>query len=626
MRRERIELTTTHQVVITWLPILILAVNLFFWSAGFDAFNFSKQLVLLSGVGTLLVFYVLKVKSIRLTRIEFFLVGSIVSLVVLTLIKNGLEQRYWWGIFSRANGNLTNIAFLAITLVITTYFSSKLVNRIYLCALISLLCQCLYGIIQYLKLDPIPWQNPHSPVISFFGNPNFAAASYGVLSIALVRFLNFDKKGVVNFLNQNWKILTIFCVSLFLNYETASIQGLATVGLGIYIFLGLRFLGRDSGLRYLKMLQAIYFILPLVIAIGFAGRGPMGGLLRQETFINRIEYWRIAFLIMKKFPLAGVGPDGYSQYYQEFRSLEYTVRYGTGLNSSAAHNVLLQWGASYGIIGLLIYGSLIVICLKRFLRVNRLIQSSDKSLYQTTFTIWLTYQATALVSIEQIGIAIWGWVFSGVILGWSNKILKDGDFKAAQFKSELNAKPINSGMDGLAFLLVILLAYPSSHMLRQDLALRRAVNLPGISSGVQGSDLDKRGEAIYQAVLPLGQDKDYFQFAVMSLYQEGPAPIGQKLASEVLSQDPRNSQAIEALAIASTNLKEWKDVLEYRILLTKIDPQNYVNEARIGEALYNLGRKEEALEKIKSANQKSPTDEALESFRQLQVLIESELK
>jgi O-antigen ligase len=626
LKKNKFGLTPTHEVVITWAPTLILAVNIFFWTPGFDAFNFSKQAILLVGVGTLLFFYTLNFRRIQPTIIELSILVFVVLITVLTLMQHDFKERYWWGAFSRANGTLTNIAFLSLALILCSYFSSKLLSRIYIVALLSLIAQCIYGVVQLLGLDPIPWENPHSPVITFFGNPNFSAASYGVLAVAMVRFINFDVKGPINFLYRNWAITLLILLSLFLNYQTASIQGLATCVVGLYFFVGLRYLGKNKQQKYLHLLRAFYVVAPFFVVAGFAGRGPLGAVFRQETFLNRLEYWRIAWNILRDNFWFGVGADGYSQYYQLYRSLEYTAKYGTGLNSSAAHNVILQWGASYGIIGVVIYCVLIFFCVRNFILINNSIESTDKNLYQVTFTVWLTYQATALISIEQIGIAIWGWAFSGIILGWSNSILAKGDFSEAQFTQKHIRKTLSSGLDGLVFLIAVILALPATYFMRQDLALRRAVLLPGISAGIQGSDLEKRGETIVNAALPLSQDKDYFQFAVMSLFQEGPAMKGQEFAKLALREDSRNTQAIEALAIAASNLKVWSEVVEYRRLLAELDPQNYVNEARIGEALYNLGNKKEALAVLKSATSKSMSDPVLETYRQLLVLIESETK
>ena len=601
-------------------------VSLAFWATGFDAFNFSKQSVLLAGIGSISIFYIIGIRREKFTKIEVFFATSIFAIFCLTILLHGLDSRYWWGIFGRANGTLTSLAFLLSALIVTTYFSSKLVSRVYQCAFLALVLQCVYGLIQFFNLDPIPWENPHSPVVTFFGNPNFAAASFGFLTVALLKFFDFKKQSLIGFINTNFLLILVLFIALFLNYQTESIQGLATLLLGLYVFLGLRYVfnAKDSKLK--PILGISFFVSPVIVGLGFGGLGPLGALLRQETFLNRIEYWRVAFNILKNDFWFGVGPDAYGQFYQQYRSLDYTVKYGPGINSSAAHNVLLQWGTSYGIFGIAIYGTVLAVCIRRFFVINRLIKSNDKHVFQTTFTLWVTYQATALISMEQIGLAIWGWIFTGIILGWSNRILSQADSAVVHYSVKENSQSRTSGLDGVIFLIIVLLAFPATSHFRKDITLRKTIQLPGISANVEGSLLDDRANQIYRAASPLSQDKDYLQYAVTSLYREGTALVGQKLAQEALIKDERNTIAIEALAIAGENLKQWEDVVKYRRLLTTLDPNNYFNEAKLGEALYKAGRKIEALQTLKSAIFKGGNVIELDSYRQLQVLIEAEVE
>lgn len=626
MKQGKDELSPTHSLVVTWIPAVALMVSLTFWATGFDAFNFSKQSVLLAGIGSISFFYIAGIRRKKFTRIELFFSVSILVIISLTFIFYKLDSQYWWGIFGRANGSLTSIAFLLSALIITTYFSSKLLDRIFQAAFLALILQCIYGIVQFLKLDPIPWENPHSPVVTFFGNPNFAAASFGFLTIALLRFFNFKKQNLPGFVNTNFLLILVFIVALFLNYKTESIQGLATLLLGLYVFLGLRYVSNVKEPRRGPILKFGFFTIPILVGLGFGGWGPLGALLRQETFLNRIEYWRVAFNILKDNFWFGVGPDAYGQFYQQYRSLEYTVKYGPGLNSSAAHNVFLQCGTSYGIFGLVIYATMLSVCIRRFFAVNRIINSGDKHLFHTTFTLWVTYQATALISMEQIGLAIWGWVFTGIILGWSNRILGQQESKFLSYTVKKNLHNSSSGLDGLVFLMIVLLAFPATSHFRNDLALRKAIQIPGISNGVEGSLLNDRADEIYRTALPLSMDRDYLQFAVTSLYREGTPIVGQKLAQESLIKNERNTVAIEALAIAGENLNNWNDVIKYRRLITTIDPNNYFNEAKLGEALYKAGRKIEALKTLKSAIFKGKSVVELDPYRQLQVLIEAEVE
>ena len=51
--------------------------------------------------------------------------------------------------------------------------------------------------------------------------------------------------------------------------------------------------------------------------------------------------------------------------------------------------------------------------------------------------MWVAYQAQSIISINQIGLAIWGWVLSGTIIGYSYNYSN----KSGNFKDDLNKGP-----------------------------------------------------------------------------------------------------------------------------------------------------------------------------------------
>ena len=51
--------------------------------------------------------------------------------------------------------------------------------------------------------------------------------------------------------------------------------------------------------------------------------------------------------------------------------------------------------------------------------------SNDLFFVGTIFTVWFLYQLQTLISVDNIGLSIWGWIFSGIIvaLSYSNESL-----------------------------------------------------------------------------------------------------------------------------------------------------------------------------------------------------------
>ena len=616
---------SSEVAIVTWAPIVVFVVSLTFWSTGLDAFNYPKQAILLSGCGALVVVHFFSLRNRKFSSLDIYFLGLTLMIIFLTVANSSWQLRLWWGMFGRANGSLTYLGFVLLSAVIALNFRKKLLDRMYLMALLSLLAQVTYGALQFLDLDPVPWNNPHSPVITFFGNPNFSAASFGFLTVALLKFFKTDHKGILNFLISNYLVIGLAILALFLNYQTRSIQGLATIAAGFYFYILFRLFESSLSKVKRRLLTLVYFLAPIPIAFGVFGIGPFS-ILKQQTILNRLEYWKVAVRILRDFPMTGVGADGYGLFYGAYRSLEYTQKYGPSLNSSAAHNVILQWGSSFGIFGILGYLSILGLTLASSIFLYKKIVGEERKLFLITFVTWLTYQLTSLISLEQIGVAVWGWAFSGLLIGWAFK-LKRANLGTTDIKVKSKVKITDSsGLDGLILLLIVILLYPATSVVRNDLTLRNALSYAGVSAGLQGSKLEERGNRIFNSAKMVAGDRDYLRLALITLYEEGPASTGVRLADLGLLLEPRNTQALEGLAIEAVNSNRWEKVVQFRSAILKIDPFDYLNEAKLANAYYKMENIELALLHFSNANLKGLKDPEMTEFIQLEKLIREEQK
>ena len=83
------------------------------------------------------------------------------------------------------NYGLITITMLSMVFVIfsNAKFDSKKYINIGL--LSTLILANLYGFLQVFDLDPLPWTNPLDAVSLTLGNPNFAGALFGMLSVVV---------------------------------------------------------------------------------------------------------------------------------------------------------------------------------------------------------------------------------------------------------------------------------------------------------------------------------------------------------------------------------------------------------------------------------------------------------
>jgi hypothetical protein len=143
--------------------------------------------------------------------------------------------------------------------------------------------------------------------------------------------------------------------------------------------------------------------------------GPLGSHLYKISVRQRGFYWHAAKNMLINHPLFGVGLDSYGDWYFKYRSLN--AAFHTPLTqSNAAHNVYLEFGSNGGFPLFILYLLIVLLTAVSAWKLIRR-QSTYNWAYAGLIGAWISYQAQALISINQLGLAIWGWVFSGVIVG-----------------------------------------------------------------------------------------------------------------------------------------------------------------------------------------------------------------
>jgi hypothetical protein len=113
----------------------------------------------------------------------------------------------------------------------------------------------------------------------------------------------------------------------------------------------------------------------------------------------------------------GVGLDSYSDWYRRSRDLVTIGRGDPDRTSTAAHNVLLDISASGGFPLLIVYLCIIALVVVSALRVMKS-EKEFNPLFAGLGAAFVAFPAQSFISINQIGLAIWGWVLSGLIIGY----------------------------------------------------------------------------------------------------------------------------------------------------------------------------------------------------------------
>ncbi len=159
-----------------------------------------------------------------------------------------------------------------------------------------------------------------------------------------------------------------------------------------------------------------------LILMGILQKGPLSTLLYKRSVSLRGVYWDAAIQTGKENFWLGVGLDSFGNWYRRMRSLKgATWLPGPETITNVAHNYYLDIFASGGLLLLVSYSMITVLGIVSSFRIIKNLKQFNPYA-ATLISMFVAFQAQALISIPQIGIAVWGWVLIGLLYSYSKQI------------------------------------------------------------------------------------------------------------------------------------------------------------------------------------------------------------
>ena len=158
-------------------------------------------------------------------------------------------------------------------------------------------------------------------------------------------------------------------------------------------------------------------ILGTISVMGALQKGPLAEIVYKTSVSLRGEYWQAAWNMASIKPLTGVGMDSYGDWFRRARDDQALILPGPNVVTNAAHNVpfdiLAYGGWPLFIVYLLILLASTIAIVKVILR-----QREYEFVFVGLSVTWICYQVQSIISINQIGIAIWGWILGGAVIAY----------------------------------------------------------------------------------------------------------------------------------------------------------------------------------------------------------------
>lgn len=461
----------------------------------------------------------------------------------------------FYGVYGRNTGFLTYFSLTLIfvsALVLRTKKSFEvLIRGLFIAGIINV----VYGLWTMSFGDFVSWSNPYNRILGTFGNPNFIGAFLGFFVSML--FAHLFGTGV------SWKIRIVGVITILIALveikSSLAVQGVVVSagGIALVIFFYLRSQTKNWFLP--TVFSLVLGILGFIAVMGALQKGPLATLIYKTSVSLRGEYWHAAINMALAHPFTGVGMDSYGDWYRRMRRPSALILPGPETVSNAAHNVPLDILA-YGGWPLFI-SYLLILALAAAAIVRKTARSKN---FDSTFVVlavgWTCYQVQSLISINQIGLAVWGWLFSGAVIAYD--LADRNGFNLTQTSRNSLRKPnIFSAqlIASLAALLGLLISIPP---LNSDANWRIAI---------QSQSVEKVQSALTSKYMT--PSSSYLYGTAVSVFESNNLPnLAHNYALKAVKFNPSNFDSWRQLYLIKSSTEKEKNSAINRMI--KLDPFN----------------------------------------------------
>jgi O-antigen ligase len=472
--------------------------------------------------------------------------------------KSPLSQNLY-GSYGRNNGFFTYL-FLAIilssalalreaagfTLLVKALFFAGLVNVAYCLWVVS------FG-------DFIGWSNPYGNILGTLGNPDFIGAFLGMFFAAYLAY-GLGKESSKIF---KYSMLLVLPITAFEIVDSHAIQGrvIAVLGTGIVAFFYLRS-------RFSSLIVATYSAFSVIagaLAVGGALQiGPLTKYIYKTSVSLRGQYWLAAWNAGESHPVTGLGMDAFGDWYRRSRSPHAIELPGVNTVVNAAHNVWLDMFAFGGWPLLLSYLAILAVTALAILKV--IVRKRE---YSATFvaltTAWVGYQAQSVISINQIGLAIWGWILSGAIIAYeistreSAQISPDTNGRNSGRSNQSGQESLGVMVATLSGLVGLLIALPPLTADAKWRSAQLARTVQGIEATMQSNYFNPQNSTKYLTNIQTLESSNLFD-------------LSHKYALEAVKWNPESFELWKVLYLVKNSTAEEKATALSN--MKRLDPLN----------------------------------------------------
>jgi O-antigen ligase len=342
----------------------------------------------------------------RRFRTPLIVIGAFILQLILVLLVDNREMAIKF--YGTASRNTGFIAYLSLTFLLVASMASAgytLIKR-YVWALVFVgAVLALYGVVQFSGHDFYNFNNAYpSSVFGSFGNPNFQSAFMGIVTATALTLAVFSSLNIYS----KVALAALVMIAMY-NVSVSSQQGYLNFAAG-FASAAIIYLFKQKKVVVGWVALGLLGLGVILVLLGILDKGPLAQVIFKSSLQARNSYWRGAMNMIFDHPFFGIGMDGFGDWYRRSWS-------GVSGVTDTAHNIPLDIGASGGSPLLLLHLAIIGLALLSIIKVVK--RKDEFNVYFAAIVAaWVAYQAQSLISINQLGLGVWGWSLTGLIIGY----------------------------------------------------------------------------------------------------------------------------------------------------------------------------------------------------------------
>ena len=469
-----------------------------------------------------------------------------------------------YGVYGRNTGFLTYLSLVLLFLACLLIKERKNFDYVLKGLLFAGVVNVIYCLWAWQIGDFIGWNNPYNRILGTFGNPNFIGAFLGIfISVCAAYVLAPGIKVIYRVLG-----IVLILVAMAEVKQSSAVQGIVVSAGGLALVLFFYLQSKFDTWLVPILYSAGVSVMGVIAVLGALQKGPLAKIVYKTSVSLRGEYWNAGINMASSHPFTGVGMDSYGDWFRRERRPSAMILPGPDVITNAAHSVPFDILAFGGWPLFISYLAILALAGIAIIKVS-IRQSQFDVVFVGLAVGWVCYQVQSIISINQIGLAIWGWILSGAVIAYEMstrlEVAGDGVAPSSGVKGRVTAKHqkeaiVSAGLiAGIGAVIGLLLVVPP---FSADAKWRSALS----SSNVQQIEL-----ALTSSYMT-PRDSSRLANAVVLLEQNKLTDLAYKYAKIGIEFNPESFDAWKVFYY--TTLSTPEDKAKAKAEMIRLDPLN----------------------------------------------------